>query len=150
MTISEARHIARNYASGLGEALPGFKYGIGYEEDFFDKFYFDFIFLDVGGLDAKEPPFAGGARGITVDKKTSEVSVMSHGGYAALAHRQNELNQTYELFKGLKENRENLSLIKSKYNLTSKNLLSLLKVLEENSLSKEKIFEEIAQLIGSI
>lgn len=150
MTVSEAKSIAQNHVDNMGEVFTGFKFGIENPVDFRDRFAFDFIFLTLDGKQPKEPPVAGGARGLTIDKKTAEVTLVSHGVYSSLVIRERELNETYDLINNLKRDKKDLSFIKNKYNLNSKQLLDFSKALEDKELSKETIYQLIAQLIDGV
>jgi hypothetical protein len=150
MTDLEARHIARQYASEMGEVLPGFKLGIGEEEDFTDKFYFDFIWLTLDGQQPKEPPVAGGARGLTVDKHDKRPEITTHGSYSALKRQENELEASYQLLLAFKNGKKHSAEVKAKLNLNSEQLLELSKTIKETELSKFKTYEIMNRLLEKI
>ena len=150
MTPLEARHIAQEYASEMGEVLPGFIYGIGDEENFTDKYYFDFIWLTLDGRSAKEPPVAGGPRGLTVNKHDREVNLTTFGGYSGLKDRESKLIETYQLLSDFKNRKIHLSEVKTKFDLNSDQLLQLSKIIESTELDKGTTYETINQLLNKV
>ena len=150
MTTSEAKHIAQQYISQMSEVLPGFKFGIGDEEELTDRYYFEFIWLTLDGQIPEQPPVAGGARGLTVNKNDREVELTTHGGYGVLKDNENKLNETYLLLSDFKNGKTNLAEIKVKFDLTSEQLLVLSKIIKDTELIKERIYEIVNGLIDGV
>lgn len=150
MTDRDARHIARNYALGMGEVLPGFKLGIGDEEEFTDKYYFDFIWLTLNDQIPNEPPVAGGACGLTVDKNDSQVELLTHGGYCVLKDSENKLVEMFQLLIDFKNGKKHLADVKSKFDLSSEQLLELSKLIKNTELIKENMYEIINRLLDKV
>jgi hypothetical protein len=147
MTISEAKHIAEQYVLEMGEILPGFRFGVGVEEEFTGKFYFDFVLLTLDGKQSEEPPFAGGPRGLTVNKQNREVEVLSFGEYAALKNTEDKLTATYQLLVDFKNGKMRLTEVRAKFNLNSEELLKFSKVIESTELSREKTYAIVKELL---
>ncbi|RXK58050.1 hypothetical protein ESA94_18730 [Lacibacter luteus] len=150
MTALEARHIAQQYVSDIGEVLPEFMFGLGDEEEFVDKYYFDFIWLTLTGQIPEEPPVAGGARGLTVNKYDKKVELISHGGYGVLRDTENKLTETYQLFSDFKNGKTRLQELKAKFDLTSEQLLELSKVIKDTELNREAIYAIINGLLDKV
>ncbi len=150
MTDIEARYIAQQYVSEMGEVLPGFMFGLGDEEKFVDKYYFDFIWLNLDGQSPKGPPVAGGARGLTVNKYDRQVELISHGEYAALRDSENKLTDTYQLLSDFKNGKSRLTDLKAKFDLTSEQLLELSKIIKETELNREATFEIVNKLLDKV
>ena len=150
MTVIEARNMAQKYTTGMGEVLPGFIFGLGDPEEFYDKFYFDLVFLTLSGEQPLEPPVAGGARGVVVEKRNKEVRPVSHAEYASIVNNQTELEETYEAFIMLKQDKRKLSFIKDKYKLSSSQLLNLIKTMESTDLVTEQTFDTLNKLIEGV
>ena len=146
----DARHIARNYTLEMGEVLLGFKLGIGDEEELIDKYYFDFIWLTLNGQIPNEPPIASGARGLTVDKNNSQVKLLTHGGYTVLRERENKLVEMYQLLIDFKNGQKHLADIKAKFDLSSEQLLELLKLIKNTELIKEKTYEIMNRFLDKV
>ncbi|MBI3234042.1 MAG: hypothetical protein HYZ42_08370 [Bacteroidetes bacterium] len=141
MTDIEARQIAQQYVSEMGEVLPGFMFGLGNEEKFIDNYYFGFIWLTLKGEIPKEPPLAGGARGLTVNKHDGQVELQSHGSHAALIDYETELTETYQLLSDFKNGKLQPTELKAKFDLTSKQLFELSKFIKETDLNREATHE---------
>ena len=150
MTTTEAKHIAQQHVSDMGEVLPGFMFGLGDEEEFVDKYYFDFIWLTLNGQIPQEPPVAGGARGLTVNKYDKQVELISHGGYGVLKDIESKLTETYQLLSDFKNGKIRLPEIKAKFDLTSEQLLELSKVIKNTELSRETIFKIVNVLLDKV
>jgi len=150
MTTPEARHIAQQYTSKMGEILPGFTFGLGDEEELTDKYYFDFIWLTLDGQIPEEPPVAGGARGLTVNKHDKQVELTTHGDYGALKDKESKLTEMYLLLSDFKNGKKSLTEVKAKFDLTSEQLLELSKVIKDTELSKERIHEIVNRLLGRL
>lgn len=150
MTDTEARHIAQKYISEMGEVLPGFMFGLGDEEKFVDKYYFDFIWLNLDGQEPKEPPLAGGACGLTVNKYDRQVELISHGEYAALRESENKLTDTYQLLTDLKNGKYRLTDLKARFDLTSEQLLEFSKIIKETTLNREAAYEIVNKLLDKV
>lgn len=150
MTDIEARQIAKQYVSEIGETLPGFLFGLGEEEEFIDKYYFDFIRLTLNGDIPEEPPLAGGARGLTVTKHDGQVELVSHGEYAALRDRENKLTETFQLLSDFKNGKLRLMDLKTKFDLDSEQLLELSKIIKETELNRETAYEVVNRLLDKV
>ena len=150
MTASEARQIARQYTLEMGEVLPGFVFGIGNEEEFTDEYYFDFIWLTLDGQVPKEPPVAGGARGLTVNKHKKQVELLTHGGYGVLKDTESRLIKMYQLLSDFKDGKAHLTEVKAKFNLTSEQLLGLSKIVKDTELTKERIYKIVNGLLDKV
>ena len=84
VTINKAEEIALNFAKAQGEVLPGIYYGITKGREYSKWFYFDFLLVNKDGVVPEEPPMAGGAPGIVVDKESGRASMISFGELAKL------------------------------------------------------------------
>ena len=149
MTITEAQNIANEYLSKLDKPLPGFLWGLGVAEEIYNKYYFDLHLIANNKEKQLEAP-VGGARGIIVDRNNKEVKIISHGEFASLQRNQRELDSIYNAFTLLKHDRKNLIVIKSKYKLSSVQLLKLIKELNSAELDREEIFNTISELIKKV
>jgi hypothetical protein len=150
MTDIKARHIAQQYVSEMGEVLPGFMFGLGDEEKFVDKYYFDFVWLTLKGEIPEEPPVAGGARGLAVNKYDGQVELVSHGGHAALRDSENKLTETYQLLLDFKNGKLRPTELKAKFDLTSEQLLELSKIIEGTELNREATYEIVNRLLDKV
>ncbi len=150
MTDIEARQIAQQYVSEMGEVLPGYMLGLGDEEKFIDNYYFDFILLTLKGEIPKEPPLTGGARGLTVNKYDGQVEVQSHGGHAALRDNENKLTETYQLLSDFKNGKLQPTELKAKFDLTSKQLFELSKIIKETDLNRETTYVIVNRLFEMV
>ena len=146
MKDSNIRHIAEQYASKMGEVIPGFKFGIGEEEEFTNKYYFDFIWLTLDGQFPQKPPVAGGPRGLTVNKHDNQVEMITHGDYGSLKVEERKLTDIYQLLSEFKDGRKHMTDVKAKLGLNSKQLLELSKIIKDTELTKHKIDEIINKL----
>ena len=79
----KAEEIARAFVTEKGEVLPGISYGISDAINFEFCFYFDFVL--VPSSDKKSDVFGiAGAPGITVDKQTGKVEIITFSKLASL------------------------------------------------------------------
>lgn len=150
MLITEARAIAENYALEIGEIMPGFRFGIGEGVEFTDKYYFDFIWLTLDDQIPNDPPVAGGALGLTVDKDSKKIKEITHGDYFSLRNKDDELENTYQLILSIKTHRRRLNEVKVKYNLDSKQLLEFYKLIGAIEPNKENIDELVRALLFKV
>lgn len=150
MKQAEANEIAEKYTKELGEVLPGFIYGINSCEEFLQCYFFDFVFLTLDGKVPEEPPVAGGARGISIDKEKKTVEPVTFVGYALLKREDAEVNHLYKMLENVKARSKLLTTLKSKYNLTSDELLRLKKALENTEVKKENAMQLISELIKRV
>ena len=150
MTIAEARHIAQNYTSAMGEVLPGYKFGIGGQEEFTYQFYFDFIWLTLAGEIPVEPPFAGGARGLTVNKKDGRVQAITHSDHGSLVREEKTLEEMYNMLSSFKYGKKQLADIKAKFQLSSQELLQLSKLIQDTQITKEKTYGILKMLLDKL
>lgn len=150
MTDIEARQIAQQYVSEMGEVLLGYMLGLGDEEKFIDNYYFDFILLTLKGEIPKETPLAGGARGLTVNKYDGQIEVQSHGGHAALRDNENKLTETYQLLSDFKNGKLQPTELKAKFDLTSKQLFELSKIIKETDLNRETTYVIVNRLFEMV
>ena len=84
VTFQKAYELAKSYSRNMGEVLPGIYFDVKPEREFRDCFYFDFFMVDKFGNKPNDPPMAGGAPGVIVDKVTSEVKTISFGELSKL------------------------------------------------------------------
>lgn len=140
MTVAEAKYIAQQYVSKMGEVIPGFRFGIGNTEEFTNNYYFDFIWLTLNGETPKNSPLAGGARGLSVNKHNRQVSSLSHGEYSSLRNEEVELTNTYELLLDFKNGNMHLQELKAKFGLTSEQLLKFSKIIKDIELNREATY----------
>jgi len=150
MTGSEARHIAQQYVMEMGEIFPGFRFDIGEQEEFTGKFYFDFILVTLDGKRSEEPPFAGGARGVIVDKHNRQVQSISFRDYAALKNMENKLTATHQLLVDFKMGKRRLLEIKAKFNLDSEDLLKFSRVIKNTDLNRETTYAIIKEMLDKV
>ncbi len=139
--------IASEYVESMGEVFSGYKFGFGQAKEFTSKYYFDFIFLTLDGDTPEEPPVAGGACGFTIDKKTMKIETLSFADLGLLEQNEKEINDVYYKLKDLKENSKSLNWLKSKYQLSSPELLKIKKVLTKTDIQKEQIIDQLNELI---
>ena len=147
MTDIEARHIAQQYVSEMGEVLPGFMFGLGDEEKFVNKYYFDFIWITLNGEIPEEPPIAGGTRGLIVNKYDGLIELISHGCYAVLRDSEDKLTKTYQLLSDFKNGKLRLAELKAKFDLTSEQLLEFSKIIKETELNRESTYEIVNRIL---
>ncbi|MEO1259981.1 MAG: hypothetical protein AAFZ15_14405 [Bacteroidota bacterium] len=146
----EFRDIAQKFVDRQGVVLPGFRYGVGEHREFIDKHYFNFIFVTLDGQIPDEPPIAGGTVGFTIDKKTKDIRSITHGQLGSLHIQEQEINLVYEKLTALKEKNKSLVWLKSRYGLTSKELLKFKKALKKVDLERKVILNQIADLVKNI
>jgi hypothetical protein len=63
--------------------------------------------------------------------------VQSHGGHAALRDNENKLTETYQLLSDFKNGKLQPTELKAKFDLTSKQLFELSKIIKETDLNRE-------------
>lgn len=147
MTSTEAKEVARQYAWDMGESLPGFRFGIGNEEEFTDNYYFDFILLTSDGQQPEEPPLAGGPIGLTVNKHNKQVQVLTHGNYAALKHREHTLTEIYQSVLDFKNGIKSLVELKEKSDLNLAQILELSRMITNTQGDKEDIYNKLSEML---
>lgn len=150
MELTEAKKIAKEFVESQGEIILGFKYGYSDLKEFTSRYYADFQLLTVEGKIPDELPFVGGASGFTIDKKTKVVAVLSFGEYASFQNRELEIEELYQQLLAIKSNNKGFSQLKVKYNLNSKNLLELKRMLDNIDLEKSHILEQLDALLVKI
>lgn len=146
----EALEIARNHVDQIEPDSKWWKYGYGNMKELTYSFYFDYTFLDINTNDLIEPPFAGGATGFLVDKYSRKVSDLGFGEMAELMYQENEINKTFNALMDIKENGGSLNLIKTKYGLSSSQLLELKRYLTGDFFEKEGVLMFIKEIIQQI
>lgn len=145
--MNKIEEIANNYVESFGEVLPGFKYGFANLKEFTSKYYFDFVFKQMNGKIPKEPPIAGGSCGFTIEKKTLKIKNLTYFELGMLESNEKELNEIYDKIKNIKENKSSLSWLKSKFELSSKQLLEIKKTIENTEFEKETVLEQLNRII---
>ena len=145
--MKEFEKIAQEYIESFGEVIPGFKYGIGENKEFVSKYYYDFVFVTLKGKIPIEPPVAGGACGFTIDKRTKEIEMLSFGDLGILEQHENELNEVYLKLTEIKNDSKSFNWLKCKYNLTSRELLTIKNVLTATEFERDRVLEEIEEII---
>ena len=145
--MKEFEKIAQEYIESFGEVMPGFKYRIGENKENVSKHYYGFVFVTLQGKIPKEPPIAGGGCGFTIDKKTRKIEILSFGDLGLLEQHEEELNEVYSRLTEIKNDSKSLNWLKSKYNLTSRELLKIKKVLSATKLGRAKVLEETEEII---
>ena len=130
--------IANKFVQSYGEVLPGFIFGHKFVKDYTFKYYYDFVFHKLDGSSSKEPPISGGAVGFTIDKKTFQTEVLSHGELGKLDTEEQEINETYDNLLSVKNGSGSLSWLKTKFNLDSKSLLEIKKKIIKQTWIKVK------------
>ncbi|MGH1385221.1 hypothetical protein [Kordia sp.] len=145
--MNKIEKIAHNHVASFGEVVPGYKFGYGELKEFICTYYFDFIFLNLDGNISEEPPVAGGPCGFTIDKKTFEIENLTFADLGMLEQNERELNDIYHKIKNIKENNSSLNWLKSTFNLNSKQLLKIKKVIDNTEFEKETALEQINQII---
>lgn len=78
LNLEEAEIIASEHIKSFGEISPGFKLGISKPRIFNNCFYFDYLIVPIDPTQNLENPMFGGAPGITIDKASRVVTVISH------------------------------------------------------------------------
>jgi hypothetical protein len=87
-----------------------------------------------------------GAPGFVVSKKDGHAKVISFGEMASMREEEERIDKEYELLISIKENKADLTQVKIAYNLTSKQLLLLVKTVQQepiNRLRAGNILQEI-------
>lgn len=152
MTAKEIRNIAEAHITGLNESLPphaNIKFGFGEMTEFLTCCYFDFRLLDANDQEYKEPPVAG-APGFIVSKNDKQAKTISLGELGALKRHEEELTEIYQMLLDVKGRNTSLMKLKSKYNLTSKQLLSVKHLLDNHKIDRNRSEELIAEILKSI
>lgn len=143
----EIEQIAKDYVESFGEVLPNFKYDYANKKEFTYKYYFDFVFKQVDGQVSLEPPVAGGACGFCIDKKTREVINVTFAELGEIQFNERKLNTAYNEITNVKESNKSLSWLKDTYNLSSKQLLGVIRIVKSKDLKKEIILEQLDEII---
>ena len=125
-------------ARSRGEIVEDVYYSIANPRDFYNCFYFDYIFVNSKG-DLAEPPFAGGYVGITIDKSTGGLKNITTADLGGLSLRERKINELLKALTEFRENKGSLSFIKEKFNLSSAELLEFSKKIKEQELSRSSI-----------
>lgn len=79
ITFQTAYELAKSYSKNMGEVLPDIYFDVKPEREFTECFYFDFIMVDKLGNMPENPPTVGGPPGVTVNKLTGEVKMITFG-----------------------------------------------------------------------
>ena len=145
--MNKIEEIANNYVESFGEVLSGFKYGFADLKEFTSKYYFNFVFKQMNGEIPKEPPVAGGHCGFTIEKRTLKIENLTFADLGILESNERELNEVYDKIKDIKENKSSLSWLKSKFELSSKQLLEIKRTIENTEFKKETILEQLNRII---
>ncbi|MBT1696186.1 hypothetical protein KK083_04830 [Fulvivirgaceae bacterium PWU4] len=152
MTAEELRTIAEAHVAGLNGSSPPhaqIKFGIGEMTEFLTCYYFDFRLLDANDQEYKEPPVAG-APGFIVSKNDKQAKTISLGDLGALKRREVELTEIYQMLADVKERNTSLMKLKSKYDLTSKQLLCVKRLLDDHEIDRNSSEELITEILKDI
>lgn len=152
MTAEELSTIAEAHVAGLNERLPPhaeIKFGVGKMTEFLTCYYFDFRLLDANDQGYTGPPVAG-APGFTVLKSDRQTKTISFGDFWALKRQEDELTEIYQMLVDVKDRDASLMKLKSKYNLTSKQLLKVRHVLDDHQIDRNRSKELIAEILKNI
>ncbi|MCT4640202.1 MAG: hypothetical protein N4A72_21070 [Bacteroidales bacterium] len=147
--MQEYEKIAQGYVESFGEVLPGFKFRVGEQREFVWKYYYDFVFVALNGKVPEEPPLAGGACGFTIDKGTKEIEMLTFSDLETLKEKEEELTEIYLRVTDIKNESKSFSWLKSKYDLTSKELLRIKKIIMVSEFDRKTIIEEIENIIAT-
>lgn len=137
--------IAQAYVASLGEISPGITYGFADKKEFFAQVYYDFVYRDASENPTTPNTSLGGACGFCIDKKTTEVTMLSFGELAALEDRQRDLEELYQKITGKEGNP--WAFLKSQYQLNSAQLLQLKKLTKGSAINKEEVLEKLNNLM---
>jgi hypothetical protein len=149
MTPGDATIIATKFVdweNGERSLCDDYKHGVGPMTEYSHCYYFDFILLNPdGGNYTGLPPV--GAPGFVVSKKDGQASMISFGELANLDEEEERLNKEYELLFSIKENKADLTNIKQDYNLTSKQLLLLVRTVQKESFDRLRASEILSEIL---
>jgi len=147
MDVKLAKNIAQEFTNSFGEVVSGFKYGYSDLKEYSTKYYADLCFLTIENKIPDEPPLVGGAFGFTISKKSKKVNLLNFGEYIAFQEREVEIETLYQQLLAIKSGEREFSLLKAKYNLHSKDLLHLKRILSKEALKKEVIIEQLYMIL---
>lgn len=149
MTPEDASIIAVRFVdweNGNFSSRDDFRYGVGQMTEYAQCYYFDFIILDPNGGNFSDLPPAG-APGFVVSKKDGHAKAISFGEMASLNEQEEKIDKEYELLNSIKENKADLSSVKIAYNLTSKQLLLLVRTVQQESFNRVRAGEILQEII---
>lgn len=151
MEKEEAKIIARDFVAKENQ-LPTepleFKLGVGEMTEFLRYYYFDFRLLNTGGGEYKGPSM-GGAPGFTISKNKKETKTISFGELAKLRMYEKNIDDIYELLLDVKENKS-LHRLKSRFNLTSEQILKIIKELSHHTINRKTALKLISEIVGNL
>lgn len=139
--------IAKNHVESLGEVVPGFKYDFTNRKDFFLKVYFSYTLVKLDGKELDHGLAFGGAPGFIIDRRTLKAETISWGDLDLLEARQRELEEMYNGLFDTKSGTSFLLSLKSKYELSSHQLVRLNKMIEHPNLSKLDVIYELDDIV---
>jgi hypothetical protein len=147
ISAAEAYFIASNFAKKKEWGHPGVYYfDVKPAEEFTDYYYFDFAIIVVDAELFKGTRLAG-APSILIDKITGRARVITFGQLAKLRRTEKEgIHDLYQLLIKLTENDPYLDILQTAYNLDSKGLLVLKKLIRNKEISK-RIARDLASRI---
>ncbi|MCS3795333.1 hypothetical protein [Niastella sp. OAS944] len=149
MTPGDASIIAFKFVdweNGNLSSRDDYKYGVGEMTEYSHFYYFDFMILNPDGGNYTGLPLAG-APGFVVSKKDGHAKVISFGEMASLDEEEERIDTVYELLISIKENKVDLSKVKIAYNLTSKQLLLLVRTVQQESFNRLRARDILQEIV---
>lgn len=153
ITIQEAHTIAADFINQLNAREPvnidfeiNFKVAVGDMMEFTFCYYFDYKYVKLNGQEYE----LAGAPGFIVSKTDGDAKTISHYELWELKRKEQSMDELCQLLKDIRENKEGLHIIKSRYNLTSQQILLFHKALQTAFIERttaSNILNEILQQI---
>lgn len=141
LNIQEAMQIAQQYLSKQTIPFIGFKYHLESPKIYLNHFYFDFILETTNNKVSSETPLIGGACGFTIHQQTKKIEVLSFADVAALEIKYQQLENLYEDVLKIKARVKTISSIKTKYQLSTKDLLQIKKHLQQENIDQQFLYQ---------
>lgn len=126
MTSANAYTIGIGFVKTCGEIFREVYYGINFSPiEFLDYFHFDPLCKDKEDEVPDSPVLDGGPRGIIIHKETGKCDIASFVSISMLQADAKERIDSLEMLQGFRKDKSSLTKIKSKYHLTTKEVLQL-------------------------
>jgi hypothetical protein len=148
MENEEAKMIAGDFVAKENQLLTQFKLGVGEMTEFLRHYYFDFRLLNTDGEEYNGPPM-GGAPGLIISKSDKQTKTVSFGELAKLRMYEKDIDDIYEVLVDVKEDKS-LHRLKSKFNLTSEQILKIIKELSHHTSNRKTALKLISETVGDL
>jgi hypothetical protein len=153
MTSQEALGLAGKFVdsyNGPRSADIDYKLGIGEMTEFTYSYHFEIIIVHLNGEPYVPPPVASSPIGLVISKHDGKAKKTDLYDLHQLKNEERRMDHLFALLTGIRENKGGLDIIKSRYQLSSRELLLFKKELQQAAFNRLTVSDILQELINKI